>query len=193
MLDVARKWRPEPDWTQARLIGRTVEVGAVAGVTQHLVSGNIGRFLARYHLGTDIGALDIASGDRYAVRVARDRLLAIGISPAEVSDGWHDEGYAVSTVSSALRLFEARGEGVRDLLARATTIDPGNPGPCAAMPFGGVTGIVYWHADIETLWIHVDRGLAAYLWEWFECQPLFLQGQEFRFGRSPHGCGQKGS
>ena len=27
-----------------------------------------------------------------------------------------------------------------------------------------------------TLRIHVDRGLASYLWEWFECQPLLAQG-----------------
>lgn len=175
MLDVARKWRPEPDWANARLTGRTIEVGAIIGVTQRLVSGDAGRFLARYGLGEDVGALGLALGARYAVRVARDRLLVIGLSSADLPDGWHEEGYAVSSVDSTLRVFEAKGEGIRDLLARATTIDPDNPGPCAAMPFGGVTGTVYRHADAETLRIHVDRGLAAYLWEWFECQPLFLQ------------------
>ena len=175
MLDLARKWKPEPDWTQARLAGPTITVQAVAGVRQRLVSGDVVRFMARHGLGKDVGALGLALGDRYAVRVARDRLLVIGLSSADVPDGWHDEGYAVSTVSSALRLFEAKGKGVRDLLARATTIDPGNPGPCAAMFFCGTTGIVYRHGDAGTLRIHVDRGLATYLWEWFECQPLFLQ------------------
>lgn len=176
MLDNARKWRPEPDWALARLAGRTVAVSAVSGITQRLVSGDTGSFLARYRLAPDIPALGLASGDRYAVRVARDRLLVIGISSADVPDGWHEEGYAVSTVSAALHLFEAKGKGVHDLLARATTIDLDNPGACAAIPFCGVTGFVYRHADIETLRIHVDRGLATYLWEWFECQPLFLQG-----------------
>ncbi|AOF92877.1 sarcosine oxidase subunit gamma family protein [Sinorhizobium sp. RAC02] len=175
MLDIARKWQPEPDWVQARLTGRAVDIRALAGVTQRLVSGDIDRFRARYDLGKDIGALGLAFGDRYAVRVARDRLLVIGLSSVEMADGWHDEGYAVSTVSSALRLFEATGEGVRDLLARATTVDPDHPGPCAAMPFGGVMGTVYQHINAETLRIHIDRGLAAYLWEWFECQLLVLQ------------------
>lgn len=175
MLDTAAKWQTEPDWAHARLAGRPIEVGAVTGVPQRLVSGDIDRFLARHDFGKDVGALGLAFGDRYAVRVARDRLLIIGLPDSDLRDGWHDEGYAVSTVSSALRLFEARGDGVRDLLARATTIDPDNPGPCAAMPFGGVMGTVYRHGDTETLRIHVDRGLAAYLWEWFQWQPLFLQ------------------
>ena len=72
--------------------------------------------------------------------------------------------------------FEASGAGVRDLLARAVTVDPDHPGPCAAMPFGGVMAVVYRHGDAGTLRIHVDRGLASYLWEWFECQPLLAQG-----------------
>lgn len=176
MLDLSSKWRPEPDWAQARLIGPTVSVRAVTGVTQRLVSGDVGGILARYGLGADVGALGLATGERYAVRVARDRLLVVGVSAAELADGWHDEGYAVSSVGSALALFEARGQGIGALLSRAVTIDPDAPGPCAAMGFGGVTGIVYRHADTSTLRVHVDRGLAAYLWEWLECQPLLLQG-----------------
>ena len=175
MLDIAGKWQAEPDWADARLEGRTLRVSAVSGIVQRLISGDVERFLARHDLGRDVGALGLALGERYAVRIARDRLLVIGLSAAELTDGWHDEGYAISTVSSALRLFEARGEGVRALLGRATTIDPDNPSPCAAMPFGGVMGIVYRHGDGEILRVHIERGLAGYLWEWFECQPLFSQ------------------
>ena len=42
--------------------------------------------------------------------------------------------------------------------------------------YGGVMAVVYRHGDAGTLRIHVDRGLASYLWEWFECQPLLAQG-----------------
>lgn len=176
MLDNSRKWRAEPDWTSAYLQGRTVAVSAVTRLQQRLVSGHIERFLADHDLGSDVGALGQAKGDRYAVRLARDRLLAVGVPQSDLSDGWHDVGYAVTTVSSAFRVLEARGEGVRDLLARATTIDPENPGPCAAIPFCGVTCSVYFHADTQALRLHVERGFAAYLWEWFECQPLFSDG-----------------
>lgn len=176
MPDASARWRPEPDWATARLEGPTLAVRAVAGLTQHLVSGDIDRFLARHGLGAGIGALGLASGGRYALRVARDRLLAVGIPPSECADGWHDDGYGVTAVGSALRVLEARGEGVRDLLARATTIDPDDPGPCAALQFCGLTCTVYFHGDGQTLRVHADRGLAAYLWEWLGCQPLLSGG-----------------
>lgn len=172
MPDVSARWRPEPDWASARLEGPTLDIRAVPGLPQRLVSGDIAGFLARHGLGKDVGALGLASGGRYALRVARDRLLVVGIPPSECADGWHAEGYGVSTVGSALRVLDARGPGVRDLLARATTIDPDNPGPSAALLFCGLTCTVYFHGDRQTLRLHVDRGLAAYLWEWLECQPL---------------------
>lgn len=176
MLDNSRKWRPEPDWARAVLAAPSLSVRAVAGLPQRLVSGDIGGFLARYGLGSDVGALGLASGGRYAVRMARDRLLAVGMTAQECADGWHVEGYGVTTVGAGLRVLEARGPGVRDLIARATTIDPADPGPCAALQFCGMTCSVYFHGDLQTLRIHVDRGLAAYLWEWLECQPLLSGG-----------------
>ena len=176
MLDLSSKWQPEPDWAHAHLVGSTIAVRTACGITQRLVSGEIGHFLARYDLDSDVGALGLAVGKRYAVRLARDRLLIVGVSAAEVPDGRQEDGFAISTVSSGLHVFEVEGEGSRDLLARATTIDPDNPGPCAALSFAGVMGTVYRHDKYETLRIHVDQGLAPYLWEWFECQPLFLQG-----------------
>ncbi|MBZ7926031.1 sarcosine oxidase subunit gamma family protein [Ensifer adhaerens] len=175
MLDNSRKWKPEPDWNSACLTGRAVDVRAVSGLTQHLVSGDIERFRERHGLAKDIGALGLATGERYAVRVARDRLLVVGLQASECAAGWHQDGYGVTALGSAQRVFEARGEGVRDLLARATTIDPDNAGPCAALQFCGLTCSVYFHGDTQALRVHVDRGLAAYLWEWLECQPLFCE------------------
>ncbi|KQU81768.1 hypothetical protein ASD00_35045 [Ensifer sp. Root31] len=171
MLDNSHKWKPEPDWGSAHLSGRTIEVRAVTGLTQLLVSGEIDGFRSRHGLGNDIGALGLATGERYAVRVARDRLLAVGILASECACGWYDDGYCVTAFGSAQRVFEARGKGVRDLLARATSIDLDNPGPCATLKFCDLTCSVYFYED-TTLRIHVDRGLAGYLWEWLECQPL---------------------
>lgn len=172
MLDLSRTWRPEPDWAQARLAGPGITIRAVTSLTQRLVSGDISRFLAQYGLGGDVGGLGVASGERYAVRLARDRMLVIGLAPGECADGWHAAGYAVTSIGSGQRVLEMRGEGVRDLLARAVTVDPDRAGPSAAMPFGGVTCAVYFHEGSQVLRVHVERGLAAYLWEWLECQPL---------------------
>lgn len=182
MLDNSCKWRPEPDWANARLATPGLHVSAIIGLPQRLVSGDIGGFLVRHELA-EVGALGLASGERYAVRVARDRLLAVGIPASACADGWHDDGYGVTTVGSAFRVLQARGEGVPDLVARATTIDPNNPGPCAAMLFCGVMATVYRYNDIETLRIHVDRGLGVYLWEWLEAQPLFSRAAAGVAGR----------
>jgi hypothetical protein len=172
MPDISARWRPEPDWPNARLQGPTLDIRAVPSLPQRLVSGDIARFLDRHGLGEGLGALGLASGGRYAVRVARDRLLVVGLAAAECVDGWHAEGYGVSTVGSGLRVLDAQGAGVRDLLARATTVDPDDPGPSAALLFCGLTCTVYFHGDRQTLRVHVDRSLAAYLWEWLEGQPL---------------------
>ncbi|WDZ80701.1 hypothetical protein PWG15_23315 (plasmid) [Ensifer adhaerens] len=182
MLDNSVKWKPEPDWNCARLLGRAIEVRAIPGLTQHLVSGDIDRFRERHGLGEDVGALGLARGARYAVRVGRDRLLAVGLPATECAVGWHDDGYGVTALGSAQRVLEAHGEGVRDLVARATALDPGNPGPCAALQFCGLTCSVYFHGDTQTLRVHVERGLAAYLWEWLECQPLFSSEAAAREG-----------
>lgn len=180
MLDLSRAWRPEPDWAEARLNGPDITIRAITSLTQRLVSGDLGRFLARYDLGGDVGGLAVASGERYAVRLARDRMLAIGLAPGECADGWHEEGYAVTTVGAGQRVLEMRGEGLRNLLGRAVTVDPDRAGPSAAIPFGGVTCAVYFHEGPHALRVHVERGLAAFLWEWLECQPLLSDKQVFK-------------
>ena len=180
MLDLSGTWRPEPDWAEARLTGPGITIRTVAGLTQRLVSGDLSRFLAQYDLGRDVGGLAVASGERYAVRLTRDRMLVIGLVPDECSDGWHEGGYAVTTVGSGQRVLEMRGEALRDLLARAVTVDPDQAGPSAAMPFGGVTCAVYFHEGPQALRVHVERGLAAYLWEWLECQPLLSGERAFK-------------
>ncbi|MEW9613242.1 sarcosine oxidase subunit gamma family protein [Shinella sp. S4-D37] len=172
MLDLSRTWRPEPDWAEACLAGPGITILAITSLTQRLVSGDLGRFLAQYDLGGDVGGLKVASGERYAVRLARDRMLVVGLATDECADGWHAAGYAVTSIGSGQRVLEMRGEGVRDLLARAVTVDPDHAGPSAAMPFGGVTCAVYCHEGPQALRVHVERGLAASLWEWLECQLL---------------------
>ena len=52
-------------------------------------------------------------------------------------------------------------------IARGTTLDPaGPPGASATLSFAGIGAIVYRRQ--RSLRIHVDRGLAAYLWTWME-------------------------
>jgi sarcosine oxidase gamma subunit len=103
---------------------------------------------------------------RYSVRLARDRLLAVSTRPIGMATGWSPQGFAVTEISAGLQVFEVEGVGLDAFIARGTTLDPGQPSASAALSFAGISAIVYRHED--RLRIHVDRGLAAYLWTWME-------------------------
>lgn len=172
-LDHAQKWPPVPDWETAALVGKGIQARSLSGLSQHLVSGNLGAFAKAYTLGEGVGALGLATGTPYAARMARDRLAVVGLDDAALRPGWHEAGFAVTPMSGALHVFEFSGPRVMDLVERAAIIDPENPGPSAAVSFAGVTSCLYRYDNEETLRLHLDRGLAPYLWSWCVAQPLF--------------------
>jgi sarcosine oxidase gamma subunit len=164
MRDLAQSWPRIPDWSGTAYEGRGIHVTAVQGLTQHLISGNFATF------GADIGALGIASGDRAAVRVARDRVLVTNAEPSQVTPGWHAEGFAATDVSAMYHVFEISGPGVPDLLREALLIDPDKAGPSAAVMFAGLHAILYRIESQDRLRVHVERGHAAYLVNWLEAR-----------------------
>ncbi len=165
--DLAQRWPAAPDWRSAGIEGVGVTVKSVAGLHQMLVSGDLDAWNRASGLtGSGVGALALAGGDAWQARVARDRLLAVSRSAPPAAAGWHAEGFAVTVVSAAMQVFEAEGAALNELIARATTLDPKQPSASAALSFAGISAIVYRHG--EALRIHVDRGLAAYLWTWLE-------------------------
>ena len=137
------------------------------GLVQHLVSGDLEAFAARTGLsGARVVAFALVDGDRYMVRVARDRVLAVGDPGFDASSGWHDAGFAVTPMSAGFHVFEIAGRSVSAVISRATTLDPSVGSPSAGMAFAGAAAVAYFHGDAETLRLHVDRGLAPYLWTW---------------------------
>ena len=95
MRDLAQSWPRIPDWTGTAYEGRGIHVTTIAGLTQHLVSGDFSAF------GESVAALGIASGDRATVRVARDRVLVTNAELSLVTPGWHVEGFAATDQSSS--------------------------------------------------------------------------------------------
>jgi hypothetical protein len=67
-----------------------------------------------------------------------------------------------------LHIFEIEGEGLAELWARATTLDVNGSTSSAAILFAGVAVFGCRHGRGDRLRIHVDRGLAPYLWKWLE-------------------------
>jgi hypothetical protein len=60
-----------------------------------------------------------------------------------LSEGWNPQGFALTALGGATQVFEIAGPGIPRLLARATTINPDNPGPAEALVFAGVPACVY--------------------------------------------------
>lgn len=172
MLDHGKKWPEPPDWTTARVSIEGLTITSITGMSQFYVSGNLDGFRAIHGLATPHGLLGLATGRRFAVRMARDRMLVVGIGDDELVTGWHNAGYGVTRMSSALHVFEIAGPLARDLIARGCVFDDRDPGPCSTIQFAGVTVSLYSHGDADILRLHVDRGLASYLWSWIDAQKL---------------------
>jgi hypothetical protein len=169
MRDLAEKWSAIPEWQSRVLETPGLTVRTLAGLNQLLVSGDLEAWNRKAGTqGPGVGALAVATGDPYAVRLARDRILAVGTSPFEIEPGWHDEGFAVTRLDAGLHVFQLNGPSLARVISRAVTLDPADAGPSAAMSFAGLQASVYRHRDDHTLRVHVDRGLAACLWTWLE-------------------------
>jgi sarcosine oxidase gamma subunit len=169
MRDLTSSWPNVPDWRGANLdrngiLARTVDVGP-----QHLVSGNLAAFAAAAGLSdTGAGAFGDVTGARYALRIARDRLLAVNAPASSTAAGWHVDGYAVTDVSAMYHVFEFEGTGLPDLIAEAMFVDPNAKSPSAATIFAGQQAIVYYRDG--RLRVHVERGFAPYIWQWLEAR-----------------------
>ena len=167
MRDLAEKWSVPPDWRNATIEVPGLKIGAVTGLHQRLVSGNLAAWAeASGFDGPAVGAFGLAEGNRYSVRLARDRLLAVSTTPIGMATGWFSQGFAVTEISAGLQVFEVAGPALDAFIARGTTLDPNQPSASAALSFAGISAIVYRHQG--SLRVHVDRGLAAYLWTWME-------------------------
>jgi sarcosine oxidase, subunit gamma len=169
MRDLAQKWSPMPDWTSAAIAEPGLAIRSLAGFSQYLVSGNLAAWTKASGMEVQaVGALTTATGARYALGIARGRVLAVSEAPFGIEPGWHSQGFAVSACDAGLHMFEIEGERLAELWARATTLDAKGSTPSAAVRFAGVNVFCCRHGHGDRLRIHVDRGLAPYLWKWLE-------------------------
>jgi len=174
MRDLAEKWSVVPDWRVAAIDAPHLAVRTVSGLHQLIVSGDLAAWSRKSKLkGEGVGAFGHAGGGRYAVRLARDRLLAVSDAALKVPQGWHAEGFGVTEVGAGLHVFEIEG-AADDLLARGTTLDPDKGSASAALLLAGVGAVVYRHEDRTR--VHVDRALAPYLWKWMETAAGHIAG-----------------
>lgn len=173
MADLDESRPSEPDWNAA-LLAWELEIRPVGDIFQTLVSGDLDAWSASAGVGFDVAP---APARDYAVRVARDRILAVTGQPLTSRPGWDAGGHATTDVSGAYLLLEISGARLPALLSRATTLPGLEASPSAAIRFAGLDAIAYLTAQ-GALHLHVDRSLSAYLWSWLQAADEVSFGQE---------------
>jgi len=169
MRNLAEKWPAAPGFATATLNKDGVTVRTLGGLNQLLVSGDLAAWSKASGLaGEGVEAGAVVSGDKYMVRIARDRLLAVAEQPSPIEAGWHADGFAVTVMDAGLHVFEIEGPDLDRLIARGTALDPGQASPSASILFAGISVLFYRFGNPNRARLHIDRGLAPYLWEWLE-------------------------
>ena len=162
MRDRGLFWSPVPDWSRASIRHDELMITAVAPQIAWLVSGNLEVFLERR--GIRFGD----AGERYALRLAPDRLLFVSLDGVDnVAFGWSD-GCAVTDVSDGYVLLDITGPAALELMRLGALHDfeAKSDTASAAMLFAGQRIIL---ARIQQGWrLHVERHSAAAIWQWLQ-------------------------
>jgi hypothetical protein len=168
MLDLSPRW-PSVSLAQPVLAALGLDIKMRADISQHLISGDLNNWSRLAGISGDrVGALGLATGSIYVVRIASDRMLAINAPSEVVAAGWHPDGFAVTDMSAALCVIEMQGESLPQIIRRATPIDPRENSPSANCQFAQVTAAVYHYGDRNAVRLHIDRSLAPHVWKWLE-------------------------
>jgi heterotetrameric sarcosine oxidase gamma subunit len=165
MLDRGLFWSPVPDWSRATIQHDRLDIATVAPQIAWLVSGNLAAFLDQR--GVRFGDV----GDRYALRLAPDRLLFVSMDGAAtdgVTFGWTEDSCAITDVSDAYVLLDVSGSAASELMRLGALHDfeARSDTASAAILFAGQRVIL---ARIQHGWrLHVERPSAAAIWQWLQ-------------------------
>jgi heterotetrameric sarcosine oxidase gamma subunit len=174
MPDRGKFWSPVPDWSAAGIRRPGLDIAVARAGAIWLVSGDLAMFLTQHHDGADcIGPRDTIAADRYALRLAPDRLLFVHRAAAQTVPealGWSNDGLALTDVSDGILLFDVTGPAAPDVMAQGAEYDFTSkttlPTEAATMLFAGLKVSI---ARIPAGWrLHIERPYAAALWQWLE-------------------------
>lgn len=162
MRDRGLFWSPVPDWSRASIRHEELSIAALAPQAAWLVSGNLAAFLEQRSVRFG------DAGDRYALRLAPDRLLFVSLDGADnVAFGWSD-GCAVTDVSDGYVLLDVTGLVAPELMRLGALHDfeTRSETASAAMLFAGQRVVL---ARVPQGWrLHVERPNAAAIWQWLQ-------------------------
>lgn len=150
MRDDRHRWKASFDAELPTFKGPDVTLCVVTPPKMTLISGQRKAALAFAGADRVFGWPDIASGAPVALSLRRDRVLIL--DGAAIEPGWHaDSAVAVSNVSGAYGLIEARGPGIMALAVRGTEMSLGNPSASVARLFHHYPVMIYRWQTADTL------------------------------------------
>ena len=149
MRDDRDKWAPALGTDRPAIENKHLHISVVKTQRQTLISGPYKKCLKVCKLSQASGWPQIATGDLYAVRLRRDRIL-VNDGPS-LNDGWHDEaGVSVSDMSSAYILVEIKGEAALELLNRGTDLSIDLASGSVVRNFRGFDVLIYrWQSETQ--------------------------------------------
>ena len=163
--DFASNWERVADWHSICIEARGVAISVCRLDTVVAVNGDLRAALDDADIELPpVGWPDVAYGESYAVRLARDRALIVGGEP--LARGWHDRGYAVSRSEDASIVFCIAGPGTLEFLSLGAAVFVACPSATAVRIFAGLHAILYRHGSESAVRVHVARPRAAALLKW---------------------------
>ncbi len=161
MRNDSHKWDAPPAQRQP-VIRDNLTIRPITFQRQTLLSGPIKTCLQLARQPSATGWPAPASGDSYALRLRRDRILSI--NGPTLPDGWHPEGIAISDMTDGYACIEITGKGALDLLNQGTELDPTTPSGSCARLFQGQPCLIYqWQSD--SLRLHIEQPRAESIWQ----------------------------
>jgi len=163
MRDDRNKWTAALGINRPPVKNEHLRLAVINTQRQTLISGPYTRCLDICKLAQATGWPQIITGNNYALRLRRDRILVV--DGPSLDDGWHhDAGVSISDMSSAYVLVEIKGESALELLNRGADLNVDIASGSVARNFRGFDVLIYrWqsqtqfrmhflHANLEAIW-----------------------------------------
>jgi hypothetical protein len=161
MRNDSHKWDAPPA-QRPPLIRNNLTIRPIALHRQTLLGGPIKTCLQRAKQTKATGWPEPASGDSYALRLRRDRILLV--NGPDLPDGWHPDGIAISDMTHGYACIELSGKDALSLLNQATGLDPATPSNSCMRLFHGWPCLIYkWQTGSFRL--HIEHPHTEPLWQ----------------------------
>ncbi|MBV1865771.1 MAG: hypothetical protein KUG74_15225 [Rhodobacteraceae bacterium] len=163
MRDDSTKWDTPLGQERATIAGDGFELSLIPLTCQTLISGPIAACLAVSGQKQAFGWPDIVTGQPYALRLRRDRLLVV--NGGQQAEGWDERGVAVSDMTGAYSVIEIDGPQAIDLLNSGTELSIDLPSGTVARQFHGFATLIYRWQSLTCYRLHIQRCYLEAIWK----------------------------